>query len=315
MANSTLLQLVNRAEAEMGIAVSSSVIGNTALATIQRLNLINSIGQDLVKEYDWQQLDIEYRFPTVYYQYTATTTSDSTTISAMSSTTGLTSTPTYFMVTGTGINQDTYLVSVNAGNSTAVLTQAASASGTVTLTFAQTKYAMPSDYERLVDRTQWDQTQHWEMLGPETGQQWQWLKSGYIATGPRIRFRVLGGLFQIWPPQAIADRLGFEYISNLWVLVTAGTAPTKTSFTVDTDTCIFPDRLMIESLKLRYRAALNMKSAAMSYSKNDLLRGYPLTLLDLAKSEDSSHQTLSFAPKLTPQLIGWYNIPDSGFGS
>jgi hypothetical protein len=75
---------------------------------------------------------------------------------------------------------------------------------------------MPSDYDRKIDRTDWDKTKHWEMLGPETAQQWEWLLSGYISTGPRIRYRIFGGYFQIWPMVTTADTLGFEYVSNAW---------------------------------------------------------------------------------------------------
>ena len=68
-----------------------------------------------------------------------------------------------------------------------------------TINFSQTIYDLPDDFETITDRTQWDKTKHWEMLGPEDAQQWQWLKSGYISTGPRVRWRILDGQFQIWP--------------------------------------------------------------------------------------------------------------------
>src|SRR5262245_38356396 len=132
----TLLQLTNQAQAELGQSISSSVIGNTTLSVIQQLYLINGLGQELVREWDWQWLDKEYRFYTVAFQYTGDVTSGSTTLSNLSSTTGLTATPTYFAVTGPGIPQDTYLVSVNGGAGTAVMSNEATTSGTtVTLNF------------------------------------------------------------------------------------------------------------------------------------------------------------------------------------
>jgi len=311
--SSTLLQIVNRAESEMGIPASSTVISNTALDTIQRLNLVNGLGQDLVSEYPWQGINIEYRFTTVYYQYTCTTTDASTTISAMSSTTGLTTNPTYFAVTGTGIPNDTYLISVNAGASTAVLSRAATATGTVTLTFAQIRYAFPTDFDRLVDRTNWDKSQNWPIYGPETGQQWQFLKSGFIASSPIYRFRQLGSLFQIWPPLAANDYVGFEYISNYWVAATGTTTLTKTAYAVDTDTAIFPDRLMVEGLKLRWRRAkgLNLEG----YSQSELSSGFPQREMDSAKTADAGSPTLSLAPRPSSVLVNYQNIPDSGFGT
>ena len=301
-----MLQLVQQATGELGLSVPTSVVGNTNTDVIQILRLMNACGYEMQRKHEWQALSTEYRFSTVYYTYTATTTSGSTSLTSMSSTTGLTTNPTYFTVTGTGIAQDTYLSSVDAGTSSAVLSLAATASGTASsLTFTQTKYAFPSDFDRLTDRTNWDKTQHWEMLGPETAQQWQWLKSGFISTGPRIRFRPLGNLFQIWPAIGATHTLGFEYVSNYWAASTSGTA--KGSFTVDTDTCIFPDRLMVLFLKMKY---FEIKG----FDTTVLMRDF-MAELDLAKSNDAGSPTLSMNPRINTVLIGWENLPDAGYGS
>lgn len=308
MANSTLLQLTQQAMQEMGVAgygAPASVIANTNTDVVQTLALTNGYARQLLREHEWQFLNTEYRFTTVFYQYTATTTDASTTISAMSSTTGLTTNPTYFMVTGTGIEQDTYLVSVNAGASTAVLSQAASATGTVTLTFSQTMYAFPSGFDRLIDRTDWDKSRHWEMLGPETAQQWQWLKSGWISTGPRVRYRVLGDLFQIWPPLSTNDYLGFEYVTKNWVLATGATTTSKTGFTVDTDTCIFPDPLMNAMIK---RAYFKAKGFSPVWDEDYASQ------IDIAKANDAGSPTLSLSPRPSDILISANNIPDADFG-
>ena len=309
----TALQLVDRAYSELAIGQApTTVIGNSNLDVTQFLNLANGLGNDLMREWDWQRLSTEYRFTTVYYQYTATVTSGSTTLSALSSTTGLTSTPTYFMVTGSGIVQDTYLVSVNSGASTAVISNAATVSGTtVTLTFGQVMYAMPSDYDRITPDTEWDKTNRWVIIGPNTGQQWQWLKSSTIATGPRARYRILGGLFQIYPAQSAALRYGMEYISNNWVIASGGTTPSKTKFTVDTDTCIYDDQLMVESLKLRFRRESGFPVG--TYPAADLATGFNGRLLNIAKTADASAPKLSMSPRRSGYIIGTANIQDGYF--
>jgi hypothetical protein len=305
MANSTALALVQQATTEMGLSVPSIVFTSTVQDTVQQRGLLNSVGYQLQREFDWQQITKEYRFVTVYYTYTGDVTSGSTSVTGMSSTTGLTTTPTYFSVTGSGIQSDTYLSA--ASGATATLTLPATASGTgVSLTFSQTLYVIPSDFDRLKDKTDWDKTKHWEMLGPETGQQWQWLKSGFISTGPRIRYRMLGGFFQIWPPAGIADYLGFEYLSKNWVLSsTASVTPDKAAFTLDTDTCIFPDRLMVEGLKHLY---FQVKGFGDVYLPTFTRQ------LDIAKANDGGSPTLSMAPRLSEVLITQQNIPDSGYG-
>jgi hypothetical protein len=306
MSSTTLLGLFQRAIPEMGLTTPTSVIGNNALDTVQSLALLNAVGNEIAREHQWQALTKEFRTTTLFFAYTGNTMQGQVTVTGMSTTANLTASPSSFMVVGNGVNQDTYITS--AVTSQVVLTQAAVASVTgTTLTFSQTKYAMPSDYDRLIDRTDWDKSKHWEMLGPETAQQWQWLKSGYISTGPRVRYRVMGDTFQIWPPLGTNEYIGFEYVSNAWVATAAGVSPTKTSFTLDTDVCIFPDNLMVLGLKKKYFEVKGFDVTAFT-------RDYQMQL-NIAKAADAGSPTLSMAPRRSQVLIGWENIPDSGYGT
>lgn len=296
----TLLQLVQAATGEMGLTVPSFVAGNQTKDAVQLLALLNGVGSELQREYDWQALSKEYRFTTQFLSTTGTLASTAV-VTGIPSTTGLDST---YMVTGTGINQDTYVLTADSATQV-TLSQAATVSGVQALTFGKTKYSLPSDYDRLTDRTQYDKSKRWQMLGPETAQQWQFLKSSYISTGPRLRYRIMGGYLQIWPMVSTAEYLGFEYYSTGWVNASAATP--KTSFTLDADTCCFPDRLMVLGLKLKYFEAKNFDTTA-------LYRDYQRQL-DIAKSNDHGSQTLSMAPNLGEILIGMDQIPDTGYGS
>lgn len=302
----TLLQLVDQVAGEMGVQQPATVISNTTLYVIQMLNLANGLGQNLSREHDWQRQDIIYNFPTVFYNYTGTITSGSTTVTGLSATTGLTSTPTYFSVLGTGMPQSQMLVSVNAGASTCVLSMPATANGTVTLSFCQTQYDFAAGYDRLLDRTQWSKTQRWELLGPETPQQWEWLLSSYIATGPRIRWRVLQNGFQIWPPQAAAINLGYEYLTQYWVNATLTTVPSKAVFTADTDTCIFPDSLMVSGLKWRWAQAKQLAT-------EPLFKAEYMRQLSITETADAGSPSLAMAPQPSSVLLSWNNIPDANY--
>jgi hypothetical protein len=296
-----LLQLVQQAAAEMGLPVPATVGGNTAQDVVQQLALLNAVGSELQREFDWQALQTEYRFTTQYLLTTGTLTSTSAVVTGIASTTGLDGT---YMVSGTGINQDTYVQSVDSGTQV-TLTQPATATGSQALTFGKTKYAMPADYDRQINRTHYDKSKRWAMLGPETAQQWQFLKSSYISTGPRIRYRIMGGYFQIWPLLGTPEYLGFEYVSKNWVSDNTGVG--KALFTNDNDTCVFPDRLMILGLKLKYFEIKGFDTTAF-------YRDYG-NLRDASKAMDQGAQTLSFAPKVSEVLIGYENIPDAGYGS
>ena len=309
MANATILSLFQNTLQGMGVASygqPTTVVGNSNQDVTQLLALVNEAGDGLGREHEWQYMTKQLIFTAVYYTYTATTTADSTTLSVLSSTSGLTTNPTYFMVTGTGIPQDTFLVSVDSGASTAVLSQAATETGTlVSLTFSQVLFAPPTDFDRLVDRTQWDKSKHWEMLGPDTAQQREWLRSGYISTGPRIRYWMLGGYFQIWPALGSTESLSYEYVSKYWIQATGAVTPTKQAYTVDTDTCIFPDPLMRALIKLKYFQIKGFDTTALQHEYDKQL--------DIAKANEAGSPTLSMAPNLSSVLIGWENIPDSGY--
>lgn len=296
----TMLQLIQQATAEMGLSVPSSVAGNTSVDTVQQLALLNAVGYEITREYQWQALSKVNAFTTGFYSKTGDVTSGSAVITGLASTTGL---DTTYQVTGLGIPTNTFISSVDSATQVTLTNSATASTAGATLSFSQTKFSMPSDYDRQIDGTHWDKSQHWIMLGPETAQQWEWLTSGYISTGPRVRYRIFGGYFQIWPPQGVAHQLGFEYLANSWALSAANVA--KTSLTVDTDTCIYPDRLMVLGLKHKYFQVKGF---------GDVYRDDYEAQLSIAKSADSGSPTLSMAPRAANVLIGWENIPDSGYG-
>jgi len=298
----TMLQLIQETSNELGLVAPTSVAGNTNQDVIQLLALMNRQGYNLTKEYDWRALQKEYRFYTQSVSTTGDVLDGSYDILNVADTTGIV--PNKWMVTGTGIPQDCYVVAVSG--STVTLNQPAEQTeiGT-TLTFGQTQYDLPPDYETITDRTQWDKTKHWEMLGPEDAQQWQWLKSGYISTGPRVRWRILGQYFNIWPMMNTQEYLGYEYRSKGWA--ESSTGQVKNSFTADTDTTIFDDQIMILGTKLRYWQIKGFDTTALQQEYD--------RYLNVAKANDKGAPNLSFAPYPSKVLIGYANIPDTGYGS
>ena len=298
----TMLQLVQQTCAELNLAIPTYVAGNTSQDVGQVLALMNGSGYDLVKEYDWQALQVQYRFYTQAINCNATSVNGSLTITVEPGV-DLTNVTKQWQITGSNINQDTNVVSVSG--QTITMSQMASGTGTGAIVLAQTAYDLPFDFENITDRTQWDKTKHWEALGPEDAQQWQWLKSGYISTGPRIRWRILDNQFQIWPPMNTNEYLGWEYRSKGWARAADGTV--KNSFTADTDTTVLDDRIMVLATKLKY---FQIKSFDTTALQQDYFR-----YLSVAKANDKGAANLSFAPYPSKVLIGYANIPDTGYGS
>lgn len=297
----TMLELVQQASAEMGLVVPATVAGNPSIDNVQLLALLNACGYELMRKHEWQALVGQYIFTSTLITTTATSTQATSSLTSAGSIAGL---DTTFGVSGLGINQATYIASAPSGNTIPISQPATSSNTGATYTFSKVKYSMPADYDRQIDRTHWDKSKHWELQGPETAQQWEWLISGYISTGPRIRYRIFGGYFQIWPMPGVAETLGFEYMSKGWARSTLGVV--QNSFTADTDTCIYPDRLMVLGLKKKYFEIKGFDTMALT-------RDY-MAELDEAQANDAGSPTLGMAPQMGNVLIGWENIPDSNYG-
>ena len=299
-----MLQLVQQVTAELNLSVPTYVAGNQSQDVQQILALMNGAGYELVKEYDWQALQVQYRFYTQAISTTGTTVNGSNVLH-IDQNIDLSAISKQWQITGYNINQDTNVVTANNTTKDIVMTQMASGTGSGSVVLSQTAYDLPADFETITDRTQWDKSKHWEALGPESAQQWQWLKSGYISTGPRIRWRILDNQFQIWPPMNTNEYLGWEYRSKGWARSASGEV--KNSFTQDSDTTVFDDRLMVLYTKLKYFQVKSFDTTALN---QDYMR-----YLSVIKANDKGAPNLSFAPYPSKVLIGYANIPDTGYGS
>jgi hypothetical protein len=285
----------------LGIPTPSTVAGNNSQDVVQLLALMNAGGYELLRRADWRELTRQHTF------YTEAITATGSWVNGVAAITGLASTAgldTTYQVQGVGIPNATYITSVGA-TSVTLNYQVTETVVDGQVIFQKVKYGLPADYVSTVNRTHWDKSKRWEMLGPESPQQWEWLLSGYISTGPRIRWRLLGKYFQIWPGTNGGELLGFEYRSKAWAEAADGTP--KNSFTADDDTCIYPDRLMVLGTKLKYFEAKGFDTTA-------LYRDY-LMEFETAVAQDTAAANLSFAPRPGTVLIGYDNIPDSGYGT
>jgi hypothetical protein len=165
--------------------------------------------------------------------------------------------PNYWQVSGPGIPVAARIQSVDSPtqitmdmeNTNTTLVPGAE------IQFAKDTYPMPVGFDWFNNRTMWDRTNRWELLGPDSPQMDQWHRSGIVATGPRRHFRQLGpyaNTFRIWPaPAEITSplQLVFEYLSIAAVNVNgAGTAYAQ-YFVNDDDTPLLDDQAIIMGIK------------------------------------------------------------------
>lgn len=297
----TLLELVQGVCLEVGIQSPSAVATSADPQILQILAIANRFGHDLARVHPWQRLDKEYILTTAATTTTGTLVSGSAVITGIPSTTGLTA---YYGVDGSNIAPFSQIVSVDSATQVTMNLPATGSATAQALVFGQVQYALPTDWLKQIPQTEWDRSNRWPLLGPQSPQDWQSFKSGIVYAGPRLRFRIQGQTLSINPPPSASLNLAFEYISNSWVLATNGTTY-KTKFTVDSDTFVFDDSLMIAGIKLRW---LQTKGFDYSYAANE----YEQTLSN-CKGQDASAPTLSLSPSGGSVLLTNRNVPDGNY--
>ncbi len=299
----TCLEIVTAAYQEMGLTAPSAVVGSSDPQVLQFLALANRVGVDVAKDYEWRRLGKQYVFQTTASAtVTGDTTLDSIVVTGVPSTAALSA---GMVVSGTGIPDFASIVSVDSATQF-TMDMAADESGTgSTITYYVQDYALPSDFSKMISKTNFDRTDHWSNLGPKSAQEWQWLQSGNISTAPRFRYRIFGNKLRFFPAPGAVINMVYEYSGLWWVLASGGTAPTKAKFTLDTDTSIFNDDVMVLGLKYQW------------FRANGLDFALPLAefmrALDIEKAQDEDNPTLNLAPRLPSQLLNISAIPEGSW--
>jgi len=183
---------------------------------------------------------------------------------------------------------------------------------TFTTTASTAEYALPSDYDFMIDDTLWDRANFWKLKGPLSPQQWQQYKSGIVATGPRKRVRIkisassnVKAFFIDPTPDTSSQTMVFEYVSLNWCQSSGGTA--AAAWAADTDTGILDEYLLGLDLKWRFLSA-----KGLSYAEEK--REFEMELAQ-ALGRDGGQAVLNMAGTDDRLLIDARQIQDSDFPS
>jgi hypothetical protein len=301
----TLLQLVDQMSAELGLTQPPSVIGSSNNQTIQILALANRLGKDLVRDYEWQRLVQAYIWQTqVAVSTTGTITAGSRVITAIPTTAAL---QVGNVITGTGQAPYAEILTIDSNTQVTLNTPVATSTAAVSMTFAKQDYDLPDGYDRMISDTNWDRTDHWRNLGPKSSQDWQFLQGGIISIGPRERYRIYNNKFRIFQALTTVYNFSFEYVSNYWVCATGSDQGSKSAYTADTDTSIFPDDLMLAGLKFYF-----LKAKKLDYA---IELGEFMRALSYCKAQDQPVSAMSLAPVGMNQLVGPWSVQDGNWPS
>jgi hypothetical protein len=301
----TLLQLVDQVSGELGLTQPASVIGSTNNQTMQMLALVQRLGKDLVRDYEWQKLVQAYIWQSeVAVSTTGTITAGSSVITAIPSTAAL---QVGNVITGTGQAPYAEILTIDSSTQVTLNTPVSTSTASVSMTFAKQDYPLPSGYDRMISDTNWDRTNHWRNLGTKSSQDWQFLQGGIISIGPRERYRIYNGKFRIFQALTTVYNFSFEYVSNYWVCAAGSSTGTKPAYTADTDTSVFPDDLMLAGLRFYFLKAKKLDYGAELAEFN--------RALSYCKAGDVPVSAQSLAPVGMNQLVGPWSVQDGNWPS
>ena len=301
----TLLQLVDQMSAELGLSQPAAVIGSSNNQTVQILALANRLGKDLVRDFEWQRLVQAYIWQTeVAVSTTGNITSGSRVITNIPTTAAL---AVGNVVTGTGQTPYAEILTIDSSTQVTLNAPVTTSTASVSMTFAKQDYDLPGGYDRMISDTNWDRTDHWRNLGTKSSQDWQFLQGGIISIGPRERYRIYNNKFRIFQALTTVYNFSFEYVSNWWVCATGSDQGSKSAFTADTDTCVFPDDLMLAGLKFYF-----LKAKKLDYS---IELGEFMRSLSYCKAQDVPVSAMSLAPVGMNQLVGPWSVQDGNWPS
>ena len=301
----TLLELVDQVSGELGLTQPPLVIGSSNNQTIQLLALAQRLGKDLVRDFEWQKLVKAYIWQTQNaVSTTGTITANSKIITNIPSTANL---QVGNVITGTGQTPYAEILTIDSETQVTLNAPVTTSTASVSMTFAKQDYDLPSGYDRMISDTNWDRTDHWRNIGTKSSQDWQFLQGGIISIGPRERYRIYNGKFRIFQALTTVYNFSFEYVSNYWVCAAGSSEGTKKEFTADSDTCVFPDDLMMAGLKFYF-----LKAKKLDYG---IELGEFTRALSYNKAQDVPVPSMSLAPVGMNQLVGPWSVQDGNWPS
>ncbi len=306
----TLLQMIQRTQAELGLPQCTTVVGNPDSTTTQMFALANRTLDELRRMNRWTAQQFEYN---LVVEVPLNTTGDIVagalnTIINIPDTTGLEA--NYWQVTGNAIPVAARILSVDSSTQVTMTMEATAASVGQPVAFGKDTYPMPNGFDWFNNQTMWDRTNRWALLGPDSPQLDQWHRSGIVATGPRRHFRQLSPFanqFRIWPaPFEITDplQLVFEYLSINAVLANGDlSAGVYTEyFENDDDMSTLDDQAIILGIKFNFWQAKGFNYVPM--------QNYFVDYVERLMARDGAAPTLRLTKRLNPLLINSYQVQD-----
>jgi hypothetical protein len=172
------------------------------------------------------------------------------------------------------------------------------------------EYALPSDFQKMLSMTVWDQTSKQPMSGSLSPQDWQYVKISQIGfPDTTVGFRLANDKIKIYPPPPAGVGLYFnfsyEYVSRGWVRYETTPAPLyRDNVVLSSDVILYDSNLLVKMLKLRFLGAkgFDTKDAQAQFQ----------SAWTQATDSDSVSETLSIVPGIVNTLLDPISVSNIG---
>lgn len=312
----TILTMIQKAEAELGLPQSTSIFGtngaNTDGTGIQMGALANRVLDELRRMNRWTALQFEFDLVVdIPISTTGDMIAESKVITNIPTTAGISA--NNYQVSGPGLLQAARVESVDSPSQVTMTMENVNTENLTgaALLFMRDTYPMPDGFDWFNNRTMWDRTNRWELIGPDSPQQDQWQRSGIIATGPRRHFRKVGptqSSFRIWPPPADLTaplQLVYEFLS-INAVASKGTDAYTQYFADDTDQTLLDDNAIIMGIKWMFFEVKGFGSYVT-------LQQRWVDYVNRQMARDGAAGTLQINKRRTPFLLSGANVQDGYF--
>jgi hypothetical protein len=170
------------------------------------------------------------------------------------------------------------------------------------------QYDLPLDWAGYYDNSSWNNSSVNPVVGSLTSQMWRLLKARNLGSNTFIlQYMLRGDKLELYSSPSVAQTLKIDYMSRGWVQDASSSTTFRDYPASDSDLIRYNPRLIISKLKLLWRIAKGFDTTG---AQNEYEAAYAR-----AKGTDTPGLTINLAPVAGFPYIGYYNIPDTGYGS
>jgi len=168
------------------------------------------------------------------------------------------------------------------------------------------EFALPDDFGRQVNQTQWATKDRRPMMGPDSAQVWSWSQYGIVSVGIYFRYRILGNKYHVFPVPGNGEEFALYYISKNWVQDQDPPNDLKSSVTKTGDIPLFDERLLICGLKVKLWGQKGFDTTILQDEFNFMLAA--------VKAQNQGARVIDLTGGCRNLYISWTNIPETGYG-